>query len=279
MTEWSECHANAIPICVSPHGATHQDRCCHRSCIDYPMTFKGTYYSFKAEDHYVRGATTAGVARVGRHLPQLEVRVWFFRPIAAPTWMILRTICPWLVGSLMGRNVRISAGSQVADRPIADIGFGSIHSVRMIRHATVITAILLTAGCVSEPVAARVESVSHSRGNVTITLDVSDRLFDMLQGRDFFSRASIELVKPSTQVRILADEPISGTATDEKAKRVVARFQCPATPKSSEALTLNGASSYEVVVSWNAHMLIGSRGALRMCLPDKPLCETAGNVG
>lgn len=121
MTEWSECHANAIPICVSPHGATHQDRCCHRSCIDYPMTFKGTYYSFKAEDHYVRGATTAGVARVGRHLPQLEVRVWFFRPIAAPTWMILRTICPWLVGSLMGRNVRISAGSQVADRPIADI--------------------------------------------------------------------------------------------------------------------------------------------------------------
>lgn len=48
------------------------------------MTFKGTYYSFKAEDHYVRGATAAGVARVGRHLPQLEVRVWFFRPTAAP---------------------------------------------------------------------------------------------------------------------------------------------------------------------------------------------------
>ncbi|WP_313573985.1 hypothetical protein [Brevundimonas sp.] len=114
---------------------------------------------------------------------------------------------------------------------------------------------------------------------MTITLDVSDRLFDMLQGRDFFSRASIELVKPSTQVRILADEPISGTATGEKGKRVAARFQCTATANSPEALTLDGASSYEVVVSWNAHMLIGSRGALRMRLPDKLLCETAGNVG
>ena len=170
-------------------------------------------------------------------------------------------------------------GAYFANRPIADIGFGSIHSVRMIRHATVITAILLTAGCVSEPVAARVESVSHSRGNVTITLDVSDRLFDMLQGRDFFSRASIELVKPGTQVRILADEPISGTATDEKDKRVVARFQCPATAKSPDALILNGTSSYEVVVAWNAHMFIGSRGALRIPLPDKLLCEAAGNVG
>jgi hypothetical protein len=149
----------------------------------------------------------------------------------------------------------------------------------MIRRATVITAILLTAGCVSEPVAARVESVSHSSGNVTIALDVSDRLFDMLQGRDFFSRASIELVKPGTQVRILADEPISGTATDEKDKRVVARFQCPATAKSPDALILNGTSSYEVVVAWNAHMFIGSRGALRIPLPDKLLCEAAGNVG
>ncbi len=149
----------------------------------------------------------------------------------------------------------------------------------MIRRATVITAILSTVGCVSEPVAARVEGVSRSSGNVTVTLDVSDRLFDMLQGRDFFSRASIELVKPSMQVRILADEPVSGTATDEKGKRVVARFQCPATAMSSEALTPDGASSYEVAVSWNAHMLIGSRGALRMRLPNKLLCETAGNVG
>ncbi|MGN7097809.1 hypothetical protein [Brevundimonas diminuta] len=147
----------------------------------------------------------------------------------------------------------------------------------MIKRATVITAILLTAGCVSEPVAARVESVSHSGGNVTITLDVSDRLFDMLQGSDFFSRASIELVKPGTQIRLLSDELISGTATDEKDKRVVARFQCPAAT-SPEALILKGASDYEVVVTWNAHMLIGSRGALRMRLSDERLCEATGNV-
>ncbi|WP_415287620.1 hypothetical protein RSD66_10280 [Brevundimonas sp. S1H14] len=131
----------------------------------------------------------------------------------------------------------------------------------------------------SEPVVARVESVAHSSRNVMITLDVSDRLFDMLQGRDFFSRASIELVNPGTQVRILADEPISSTATEEKDKRVVAHFQCPATPNRPEALILNGASSYEVEVTWNAHMFIGSRGALRVRLPDKLLCETAGNVG
>ena len=146
----------------------------------------------------------------------------------------------------------------------------------MIKRATVITAILLTAGCVSEPVAARVESVSHSGGNVTITLDVSDRLFDMLQGSDFFSRASIELVKPGTQIRILSDELISGTATDEKDKRVVARFQCPAAT-SPKALILNGASDYEVVVTWNAHMLIGSRGALRMRLSDERLWATSTN--
>lgn len=148
----------------------------------------------------------------------------------------------------------------------------------MIKRATIIIASLLTAGCVSEPVAARVESVSHSSGNVTITLDVSDRLFDMLQGSDFFSRASIELVKPGTQIRVLSDEPISGTATDEKDKRVVARFQCPAAT-NPEALILNGASDYEVVITWNAHMFIGSRGALRMRLADERLCETTGNVG
>ncbi len=163
-------------------------------------------------------------------------------------------------------------------RPIEDIGFGSIISDEMIKRAAVITAILLTAGCVSEPVAARVESVSHSSGNVTITLDVSDRLFDMLQGSDFFSRASIQLVKLGTQIRILSDEPISGMETDKQDKRVVARFQCPAAT-SPEALILNGASDYEVVVTWNAHMFIGSRGALRMRLSDKRLCEATGNVG
>lgn len=140
----------------------------------------------------------------------------------------------------------------------------------------------ITSGCAGEPVAARVEATSSTSRRIEVTLGVSERLNRMLSGADFFSRAEIFLEEPRTGLMILPVQTVRAS-TRQGPVRVVARFACPLTVTAIDggivsAHEVADLSDYNLAVSWNAHMLIGSRGNIKMELPNGVACEGGEKV-
>lgn len=137
-------------------------------------------------------------------------------------------------------------------------------------------------GCTGEPLAARIENTSSADRRIEVTVSVSERLNHMLTGDDFFSRAEIFLEKPRTGLAIQPVQTVRAS-TGQGPARLVAHFACPLIATGIDggmAFTDEVAdlSNYKLVVSWNAHMLIGSRGNLRLDLPDEVACERREKV-
>jgi len=135
----------------------------------------------------------------------------------------------------------------------------------------------ITSGCVGEPVAARIENTTSTDRSIEVTVNVSERLKRMLSGDDLFSRAEIFLEEPRTGLTIMPVQTVRDS-TGQGPARVMAHFACPLTATGIDggmvfADEVADLSGYKLVVSWNAHMLIGSRGNLKMDLPNDVACE------
>lgn len=132
--------------------------------------------------------------------------------------------------------------------------------------ALILTAAIMS-GCGREPVDARIENVSTSSTSIDVTLSASQRLKAILSGQDFWSQGEVFLEDRRTGMRVLPKQTVQ-VPTGQGRSRFTAQFECPlvATGITNGAVLAHDVktlSDFELVVSWNAHMFIGSRGHSR----------------